>query len=680
MGLLDQAYKSQGKTYTPTSTSSGGLLQQAKQATQIKPTTVKSTPIKIAPNATNISQKPNLFDTAVNAVKKIGKDITMSFTPPKVSPRLPDSAFQQQKIEPQKPISIKPNQKKLTTTQLSTVTGKVVNKIANAEQSIFGIKLGTIGKNLSELGKVLSGNTLPGMAEEYDKLDPWSKLNEASKIMGMFPTMQGFKQIEGAKDAMSAIRGFIGGYGAGSVLKFAAQEPKKRSVLEAIKPSFDNLVFAYFIGSTGLPNPFEFLKKQPAISKAEYIKSRDFLKEMGVKEDVFSKPEALKKSYFNLARKYHPDLPNGNATIFKKINNAYKIVSETFYDIAKTGDKQNIAGLLGDGEKTPQEIINKVIEKGIEKTPEGKALIKTSLEAQKQGKNVVIEKFPQPPVEGGEISKAQLEYKKWSTKLSEAYNNEDTKAFNLAKEQLGIVTKKLKELRNPSLSSVVEGGVKEGGKTTPMVSPTVKKVSGGEAGKGVVKPQKVSPKAKVVSVPREQLPVGTGEEAVSKLQTRVIESLKNLTDEQIKQLGGETYDKMRNKDTIHKASEYVLKNPEDAIKVLNGEIQAPKDLPINSIYVAMVNNSVGNYKLGTQLSTLRSTRFGQELEILKEIDPNSPVKLGSEIYKIQEETFKRKYGNRTIEEVSNKIAEKEVKKIRPPKLTDWGSIIKKVRC
>ena len=390
-------------TQRPTST--GGHLFSAPIITSDYNPTSTPAPIKIAPSATNISQKSNLLNSAINTVKKIGKDISLSFTAPKISPKLPDSAFQQpQKVEPSKPISITPNQKKLTTTQLKTVAGnfvgKVVNKIDSAEQSVFGIKLGTIGENLSELGAILSGNTLPGMKEEYDKLDPWSKLNEATKIFGMLPTMQGFKALEGAKDVASAVRGLIVGYGAGSLLNYASQEPKKRSIGEAIKPSFDNMVFAYFTGSTGLPNPFEALKSEPNISKADYIKSRDFLKSLGVKEEVFSKPEALKKSYFNLARKYHPDLPSGNVNIFKQINSAYKIVTDTFYDVVKTGDKSPIAGLLTDGEHTPQEVIGQVIKNNLEKTPEGKGLIKAASEAQQKGQNIVVSKT-QPPVQGG---------------------------------------------------------------------------------------------------------------------------------------------------------------------------------------------------------------------------------------------------------------------------------------
>jgi len=370
-----------------------------------KPTvTPTPTPVQKTQTKLNLGQKIS------NTFENIVKGITLSFKAPAVSKPLPSSVFKQTPaVNPAKPVQVTPTQKKLTDIQLQTVVGKVVNKIASAEQSVFGIKLGTLGGNLSELGAILSGaSILPETYKEYNKLDPWSKLNEATKVMPALIPMSGVvTELKGAKNLASYIRGFIGGYGINSVLKFAAQEPKKRSVLEAIKPSIDNIIFGHMIGIVGVANPFEFLKKQPNISKAEYIKSRDFLKDLGVKEEVFSKPEALKKSYFNLAKKYHPDMKGGNAEIMTKINNAYKIVKDTFYDVAKTGDKQNITGLLGDGEHTPQEVIGTVIKNNLEKTPEGKALIKAALEAQKTGQNIVVAKTkPIIPKEGSYFKEA----------------------------------------------------------------------------------------------------------------------------------------------------------------------------------------------------------------------------------------------------------------------------------
>ena len=192
------------------------------------------------------------------------------------------------------------------------------------------------------------------------------------------------------------------------------------------------------------------------------------------------------------------------------------------------------------------------------------------------------------------------------------------------------------------------------------------------------KPVEIKPK--VVSVPREQIPVGEGAEKVSRLEARVKNTLDNITPEQIDKLGLSTFKAMNNKEIIRRASEYVIKNPDEALKVLSGEIQPPKGLNTNSIYVAMVNNSTGNLELATKLATIKSTALGQNIEILKEIDPNSPVKIMSDIVKIREKAFVKRYKGRTPSKV-RKTTVKDIKsKVKAPDKWDWSSFLKTIEC
>jgi len=48
---------------------------------------------------------------------------------------------------------------------------------------------------------------------------------------------------------------------------------------------------------------------------------------LNVQEDATLKD--IKQSYHNLSRKYHPDKNNGDDTIFKKISEAYQVLSDT---------------------------------------------------------------------------------------------------------------------------------------------------------------------------------------------------------------------------------------------------------------------------------------------------------------------------------------------------------------
>ena len=67
---------------------------------------------------------------------------------------------------------------------------------------------------------------------------------------------------------------------------------------------------------------FYFFKKQ---------KFCDYYSILGVKKN--STREEIKSSYYNLAKKYHPDLNDGNSEKYLKIQNAYNhIINDNFKD------------------------------------------------------------------------------------------------------------------------------------------------------------------------------------------------------------------------------------------------------------------------------------------------------------------------------------------------------------
>lgn len=182
---------------------------------------------------------------------------------------------------------------------------------------------------------------------------------------------------------------------------------------------------------------------------------------------------------------------------------------------------------------------------------------------------------------------------------------------------------------------------------------------------------------KVKEVPRSQLPVGEGKEKLSRLEARMKDSLDNAPEE-VKNLS--TYNQMKKKEQILKASEYVLNNTNEALQVLSGKIEVPGGLLFNSVYVAMQNLAKGDVDLGIKLASLTSTRAGQEISILTELDKNSPINKASELVKIREDTFKKRYKSETPKKVVEKFIKKGEAKIEAPKLTNWGDIIKLVRC
>lgn len=228
---------------------------------------------------------------------------------------------------------------------------------------------------------------------------------------------------------------------------------------------------------------------------------------------------------------------------------------------------------------------------------------------------------------------------------------------------------------NPPLSDT---GVKN--VENPPTAPTEAK-TGEPVVKSEVKPQEPVVKPTEVKVPREQLPVkSVGKEKVSRLEARVKGVLGNATEEQKTQLGLSTFNQMNNEEIIKRASDYVLKNPDEALSVLKGDTPPPKGLNSNSIFVAMANNPELNSSLALKLASLKSTEMGQNLEILKALNPNNPVKVASDIIKVREERISKRYAGKTAAEVKDNFVKKAQTKIQAPKLVDWGKIIKEVRC
>lgn len=181
----------------------------------------------------------------------------------------------------------------------------------------------------------------------------------------------------------------------------------------------------------------------------------------------------------------------------------------------------------------------------------------------------------------------------------------------------------------------------------------------------------------IVKVPGSQLPVGTGQLRTSGLEARVKNALESLTPEE--RAGISTYSQMNKSAQIAKAVEWVSKNPEDAIRVLKGEIPPPKGILGNSVFVALEQMANNDADLALKLTSLRSTRFGQELSILTERDPLSTVKYMSDLESAKIEA----YGSR---EKFNVIKDTEMAKVKKAisksnlSIKDWDSFVDSITC
>jgi len=190
----------------------------------------------------------------------------------------------------------------------------------------------------------------------------------------------------------------------------------------------------------------------------------------------------------------------------------------------------------------------------------------------------------------------------------------------------------------------------------------------------------------VVKVPSSQLPVGEGEEKVSRLAARMEGVMGKASQEEIDKLGLQTSKSMNNKANIKAAAEFVIKNPDDAMRVLKGEIDPPQGVLKNSVYVAMTQQATedGTGRLTRDLAGLTSKRFGQEIEILKEIDKNNPVKIVDDLKKYNIETLVGKkdtdikFNQKINKEKSTLVSLTKSETIKGSKA--WSDILEQVRC
>ena len=285
-------------------------------------------------------------------------------------------------------------------------------------------------------------------------------------------------------------------------------------------------------------------------------------------------------------------------------------------------------------------------------------------------------------VEKVEVPKSLVE----KNKTNNIYNLKEEYPVNQSKG-VGVIEKggrNLMEIENgdltlPELKSKISIAI-EGKEDPDLINQIKKDIASREKPKIALAPKpKVVIKPKVVSVPRTQLPVGKETKVASTLEARVRKTLDNVSQEQIDRLGLSTYKQMTNESQIKQASDYVIKNPDEALKVLQGDIEPPKGLLKNSIYVAAVNNATDNISLMTKLASLQSTRFGQEIEILKEINKNSPVKFLDQVIKFRADAVQKKLGKPVEKSIGDEVT-KIKKEIKAPTKWDWNTFIDSIEC
>ena len=237
---------------------------------------------------------------------------------------------------------------------------------------------------------------------------------------------------------------------------------------------------------------------------------------------------------------------------------------------------------------------------------------------------------------------------------------------------------KVRESKAPPFTEVVTEPIT---KTTAVTEPKVqtvteRKVTPSEAPLIETPPVRKTgavPEVKAsesITVSREQLPVGSGKTMVSRLEERMTQSIESP---EAKHLTGEkraTFQEMSKKTQIARDAKTAEDAGGDAIKYLTGDKPLPEGATYNGIALALSKRAEigGDASLAVRLASLRSTRAGQEISLLTEFDPNSPVSVMETIIKARKERAVRKAKGGDVNKAVTQTKKEAVDSVRKTQL------------
>lgn len=272
---------------------------------------------------------------------------------------------------------------KQSTIGLGVGFGATTEMIGNMTNSIL---LSGAGQRLQRKAQVILAEN-PEWNEEPDA--KWGKVKIARLIAGAVPSILGTT----AAAFLGSFAGPAGTTAAGATFAFALESgPTFKEATEAGDSEGDATKKAFAVGSVNavLESIFPsslFDKKKigkevtKELSESIFKRVVNKAKSFGVKftkaGDLEGKTEALQQLWSNIV-----------ATSYDEDRKLWDGLLESY--VGGFGSGGIVGGTLEAGEHTPQEVIDTVVGSEIQDTPEGKMLLKTALEAQQTGDNIVI--------------------------------------------------------------------------------------------------------------------------------------------------------------------------------------------------------------------------------------------------------------------------------------------------
>lgn len=191
--------------------------------------------------------------------------------------------------------------------------------------------------------------------------------------------------------------------------------------------------------------------------------------------------------------------------------------------------------------------------------------------------------------------------------------------------------------------------------------------------------KKPTKKKKVTKVPEKQLPVGEGEKKVSRLAARAKGKLDVASEEEIEKLGLATFNQVNKKENIAKAAKVVVQDPDEALRMVKGEIDPPRGILVNSIFVALHELGSTDVEVALKVASLGATRMGQEISVLSEILKDSPVAMMADLVNVRVEAFEKRTGKKASDKIKSE-RKKVDEAVKPPNTRQWDTFLKEILC
>lgn len=409
------------------------------------------------------------------------------------------------------------------------------------------------------------------------------------------------------------------------------------------------------------------------------------------KSKYVADPAEVEKLYKDLAKKFHPDA-GGNTESFKKLT--------TLVEDVKSGTK-SVKELRALANMTPEELASKAISKA-EKKPT--ALLgngdkpQPTKEAPKVKEEPILGNSGKPVDEVTAVKTRELIAKDIAQPMSEKMDMEGYKRFyqaitkdgstdwyfdtpeDLAK-YMNLNTSKdtVFQFKDIKASDMVKDPVRQGvwrPKTADYQD---------SATKSLIKTEPVTTIAPTKPAsPKPLTPTGTGPTKVSSLGVGVEQkAVERQLTEGFSDLP--EFKQLNIKDQAKKAVELLAKDEEKAIKIALGQVNPPKGLVPESVYIAVENKALeeGRVDLLKQLATSslvsEDTAMGQRIRVLAERNPDSPVTQMKNLISARKTAIEEKY-NQPVEKLVKQTVEKIKKNIVKPTKGDWEAFIKEIEC